>query len=78
MIRADNNRFGITGLAPEASFCGVSIFGAGGSPARAIKTAADRTLPLIRDRHGLGPDEEAETITTVGEAATVVMEKLAG
>ena len=36
-------------------------------------------LMALEDNFGVAiPDEEAETITTVGEAATVVMEKLAG
>ncbi|MBU1226315.1 MAG: acyl carrier protein [Actinobacteria bacterium] len=36
-------------------------------------------LMALEDNFGVViPDEEAERITTVGEAATVVMEKLAG
>mgnify|MGYP001816773979 CR=1 FL=1 len=36
-------------------------------------------LMALEDNFGVAiPDEEAEAITTVGEAATVVMEKLAG
>lgn len=57
-ISGDENQIGILGIAPEAKFSGVSIFGPGNSTAKAIKTAADKLNKgdiILIELHRPGP-----------------------
>ncbi len=57
-IGGDENNLGIVGIAPKTKFSAVSIFGQGNSPAKAIKTAADRLQPgdiILIELHRQGP-----------------------
>ena len=58
-IGGDENTFGILGIAPFSRFSGVSIFGAGNSTAKALKTAADKLKPgdiILIELHRAGPN----------------------
>ena len=55
----DPGPFGVTGISPDAHTRGFSIFGATGSPAMAIKLAADALDPgdvILIELHRPGPD----------------------
>jgi len=58
-IAGDENQFGVIGIAPQAKFSAVSIFGDGNSSAKAIKTAADKLSPgdiILVELHAPGPN----------------------
>ncbi len=55
----DRNSFGIVGIADEANFSAVSIFGSGNSTAQALKTAADQLNEgdiILIELHRGGPN----------------------
>ena len=62
-ISGDRNNFGITGIADSANFSAVSIFGSGNSPARALKTAADKLSKgdiILIELHRAGPNANGQ------------------
>lgn len=71
-IAGDENQFGVVGIAPEAKFSGVSIFGAANSSAKAIKTAADKLKKgdiILIELHRPGPNA-----TGVGQVGFIPIE----
>jgi hypothetical protein len=64
VIGSDENGFGTTGIAPEASVSAVSIFGSGQGSAKAIRDAADRLNPgdiLLIELHRPGPRHDFDS-----------------
>ncbi|MCP4975934.1 MAG: S8 family serine peptidase, partial [Maribacter sp.] len=58
-ISGDTNQIGIKGIAPDAKFSAVSIFGVGNSSSKAIKTAADKLGKgdiILIELHRPGPN----------------------
>ncbi len=71
-IAGDDNQFGVVGIAPEAKFSGVSIFGTENSSAKAIKTAADKLKKgdiILIELHRPGPNA-----TGVGQVGFIPIE----